>query len=359
MAFTDTQTKALAAKLPERHVKTRVHNGEQRHYVEGWHVIAEANRIFGYDAWDRQTIELKSLGQTTVDYRFISTYLARVRITVRAGPVVIVREGVGTGHGRAFTAGEAHEVAMKSAETDAMKRALATFGNPFGLALYDSEQRGVRPERKRATKSEPAETRAWVLVDPDGKEAGQWAEPTAFCGALKRALRDAPGEKERMAWWQANSAVLEALRLAHPDLVTRRGLHYVDALAALCRAPGSANQAPADGTSAEETQGDTSPAPTTADPIRLRDKEHLRLVAGQPCLVCGRQPAEAHHLRFAQPRAMSRKPGDQFTVPLCRLHHRALHDAGDEQAWWRERTIDPMVEAERLWAMSRPAAKAS
>lgn len=94
MTFTDTQTRALSAKLPERHIRTRVHNGEQRHYVEGWHVIAEANRIFGYDAWDRQTIELKSLGQTTVDYRFISTYLARVRITVRAGSVAIVREGV-------------------------------------------------------------------------------------------------------------------------------------------------------------------------------------------------------------------------------------------------------------------------
>ena len=350
MAFTDTQTKALSAKLPERHVRTRVHNGEQRHYVEGWHVIAEANRIFGFDAWDRQTIELKPLGQITSDYRFQTSYLARVRITVRAGQAVIVREGVGTGHGRAHTAGEAHELAMKSAETDAMKRALATFGNPFGLALYDSEQRGVQAARKRA-KSESAQTRVWLLIDPDGKEVGKWAEPSAFCGALKRALREAPGEKERMAWWQANTAALEALRLAHPDLVTRRGLHYVDALAALCRTPGPADRAPA-----AETQGEPSLA---VDPIRLRDKDHLRLVSGQPCLACGRQPAEAHHLRFAQPRAMSRKPGDQFTVPLCRLHHRELHDRGDEEVWWRERSIDPMDEAQRLWAMSRPKAQAS
>jgi len=356
MAFTDTQTRALAAKLPERNIKTREHNGERLHYVEGWHVIAEANRIFGYDAWDRQTIELKPLGQTTSDYRFQTSYLARVRVTVHAGPAVIVREGVGTGHGRAFTAGEAHEFAMKSAETDAMKRALSTFGNPFGLALYDSEQRGVRLDRKRAKKEQDAQTRMWVMVDPDGKKAGQWAEPSAFCGALKRALREAPGETERAAWWQANSTALEALRLAHPDLLTRRGLHYVDALAGLCRTPGPADQAPADEAPVAETQGDPGLA---ADPIRLRDKDHLRLVAGEPCLVCGRQPAEAHHLRFAQPRAMSRKPGDQFTVPLCRLHHRELHDRGDEEAWWRERTTDPMDEAQRLWAMSRPVAHAS
>ena len=351
MTFTDTQTRTLNAKLPERHIRTRVQNGKQLHYVEGWHVIAEANRIFGYDAWDRQTIELKLLGQTTVDYRFISTYLARVRITVRAGPVVIVREGVGTGHGKASTAGESQEIAMKSAETDAMKRALSTFGNLFGLALYDSEQRGVRPERRKAKKSEPAEEKAWILVDSDGKEIGRWAEPGAFCGALKRALQEAPGEKERTAWWEANSAILEALRIAHPDLVTRRGLHYVDALAALCREPGSTNQTPAD-----ETQGDPALA---VEPNRLRDKEHLRLVAGQPCLVCGREPADAHHLRFAQPRAMGKKVGDQFTVPLCRLHHRELHDKGDEEAWWKGRNVDPMDEAERLWAMSHPAKRAS
>ena len=351
MAFTDTQTRALAAKLPERNIKTREHNGERLHYVEGWHVIAEANRIFGYDAWDRQTLELKVLGQTNTDYRFNTSYLARVRITVRAGTMVVVREGVGTGHGRACVAGEAHEVAMKSAETDAMKRALSTFGNPFGLALYDSEQRGVRPDRKRAKKEQDAQSRVWVLIDPDGKEVGQWTDPSALCSALKRALLEASGEMQRAAMWEANSATLEALRIAHPDLVTKRGLHFVDALAALSREPESLVQAP-------ENETQSSPA-SAVDTIRLRDKEHLRLVAGQPCLVCGRQPSEAHHLLFAQPRAMSRKPGDQFTVPLCRLHHRELHDRGDEEAWWRDRAIDPMDEAHRLWKMSRPAAQAS
>ena len=65
---------------------------------------------------------------------------------------------------------------------------------------------------------------------------------------------------------------------------------------------------------------------------RCRDKDHLRFIAIQPCTVCGRQPCEAHHLRFAQPRALGRRVSDEFTVPLCRVHHRELHRQGDERA---------------------------
>src|SRR5215204_4661188 len=71
-----------------------------------------------------------------------------------------------------------------------------------------------------------------------------------------------------------------------------------------------------------------------AKTIRLRDKEHRKFVATQPCLVCGRTPADAHHLRFAQPRALGRKVSDEFTVPLCRTHHRQLHRVGQEQTFW-------------------------
>ena len=67
-----------------------------------------------------------------------------------------------------------------------------------------------------------------------------------------------------------------------------------------------------------------------AEPKRLRDKAHLKFVAAQPCLVCGRQPADPHHLRFAQPRAIGLKVSDEFTVPLCRGHHRELHQTGNE-----------------------------
>jgi ERF superfamily protein len=69
-----------------------------------------------------------------------------------------------------------------------------------------------------------------------------------------------------------------------------------------------------------------------AKTIRLRDKDHRKFVSTQPCLVCGRSPADAHHLRFAQPRALGLKVSDEFIVPVCRVHHRELHRQGDEAA---------------------------
>jgi hypothetical protein len=119
-------------------------------YLEGWQVIAEANRIFGFDGWQRQTIAVRCVAQAE---RPIGrdqkpgwgvTYTARVRVTVNAGGLPpLIREGSGAGHGIDVDLGQAHESALKEAETDAMKRALMTFGNPFGLALYDKAQRQV------------------------------------------------------------------------------------------------------------------------------------------------------------------------------------------------------------------------
>jgi hypothetical protein len=84
-------------------------------------------------------------------------------------------------------------------------------------------------------------------------------------------------------------------------------------------------------------------------PFRERDRQHLQFVAGQPCLVCGRTPTDAHHLKFAQLRALGRKVSDKFTVPVCRAHHRALHRRGDERVWWQEEGIDPLPVAAELW----------
>ncbi|HEV2161863.1 MAG TPA: DUF968 domain-containing protein, partial [Stellaceae bacterium] len=84
-------------------------------------------------------------------------------------------------------------------------------------------------------------------------------------------------------------------------------------------------------------------------PRRLRDPAHLKYVASLPCLICGRTPAHAHHLRFAQLRSLGSKPSDEWTVPLCPIHHRSLHDAGREEEWWQAKEIDAKAEAERLW----------
>jgi hypothetical protein len=91
-----------------------------------------------------------------------------------------------------------------------------------------------------------------------------------------------------------------------------------------------------------------------AEPRRIRDREHVRYVAGQPCLICGRSPSDPHHLRFTQSRALGRKVSDEFTVPLCRGHHREVHRCGDEAGWWRKVGIDPTVAARALWLVTRP-----
>jgi hypothetical protein len=90
-----------------------------------------------------------------------------------------------------------------------------------------------------------------------------------------------------------------------------------------------------------------------SEPRRHRDKTHLKFVASQPCLVCGRSPADAHHLRFTQPRAMGRKVSDEFSVPLCRTHHRDNHRFGDEQAWWGKQAVDPVETSRQLWIFTR------
>jgi hypothetical protein len=106
-------------------------------------------------------------------------------------------------------------------------------------------------------------------------------------------------------------------------------------------------------------QGDATPGTidnsklTFVEPRRLRDKAHLKYVASQPCLICGRGPVDAHHLRFTQPRAMGLKVSDEFTVPLCRIHHRDVHSFGDEVAWWERKAIDPLAISRALWVSTR------
>ena len=195
--FSPEQITALSGPLARANVKQRKQGGSSVSYIEGWVAIAEANRIFGFDCWQRETVLLDCVSQSE---RLIGrdqkpgwgvTYAARVRITVLAGgrPPVI-REGSGAGHGIDVDLGQAHESALKEAETDAMKRALMTFGNPFGLALYDKQQREVqgaseparsteRPASQQAAGSLPAARQATVASPVRrGPPAGQAAPPS-------------------------------------------------------------------------------------------------------------------------------------------------------------------------------------
>lgn len=146
--FTAEQIEKLSAPLDRKHVAQRSQAGRQLSYIEGWHAIAEANRVFGFDGWSSETVDLRMVAEGERQSNngrklFTCTYTARCRITVYAGSRVITREGVGAGHGMDQDAGQAHEKAIKEAETDSRKRALMTFGNVFGLALYDKTQANV------------------------------------------------------------------------------------------------------------------------------------------------------------------------------------------------------------------------
>jgi DNA recombination protein Rad52 len=360
MAFTTEQREALQAKLRARHVRTRLSQGATIPYVEGWHVIAEANRIFGYDCWHRKTMTPRCVWRETQRGQTVCLYTARVRITVAAGGTTIVRDGIGTGTGRSAAPEVAHEIAMKSAETDATKRALATFGNPFGLALYDKDRLQVTRARRRL-REEPVERRhpnvrasqnprAWVLVRNDGTRA-RYENAQALVEAVLGMVPTLQTLEALYAFWEGNLESFGLLR-AQGTLADRDPLGaIIAALKARARVLGRLS------TPRSEIEGssDQEPAALAAPKERrLRSKEHLAFVAKQPCLVCGRRPAHAHHLRFAQSRAMALKVSDEFTVPLCAGHHDSLHQTGDERAWWaRHGIIDPLKFAGRLWAASR------
>lgn len=203
--FKPEQTKALEAPLDARHVRTRRQAGRDLSYIEGWHAIKEANRIFGFGAWDRRLLELRPLMepyQTNGKWRV--SYMAQVEITVRADGDIVVRHGCGYGSGIAQDLGDAHESALKEAETDAMKRALMTFGNPFGLALYDKEQAEVR----HSVSSDGAARSEAAKAEASGTGARRAGRPVS-----ERNENEAVGESAGADRGEANPAVrAEAIR---------------------------------------------------------------------------------------------------------------------------------------------------
>jgi DNA recombination protein Rad52 len=354
MAFTDTQTRSLQAKLNAKHVQSRTQDGRTLSYIEGWHAITEANRIFGFDGWDRETVEARSVWEGHHGKLHLCAYIARVRIRVRAGDHVIVREGCGSGHGRGLIAGEAHESALKEAETDATKRALSTFGSPFGLALYDKSRKQVTGRKQPGKETNPKTEPVFRIFSNRGRPSTQYADPRAYSSEVRQRISEAPTREALEAFWSQNEPEINSLRERCPGLKNRDGAHFVTLLHQLFVAKRAALSAP-----------EEAPLPPLADPSppsidkskleldlpkRRRDKDHLRYVASQPCLICDRLPSQAHHIRFAQPRAMSKKVSDEFAVPLCPAHHSEIHQTGNEASWWQARQIDPLETAEKLWS---------
>jgi DNA repair and recombination protein RAD52 len=208
MRFTDEQKQSLGAPLASDVVKTRDQAGRKLSYVEGWHVIAEANRIFGFDGWSSETTETKcvsekerTIGRDNPRPGWGVTYNARVRIMVMGdGPPYVIREGYGSGHGIDVDLGLAHESAIKEAETDARKRALMTFGNVFGLALYDKERANV------ASAADIARER---FVEASKMKIADFTDPTAL-----------------LAWWSSDEQrkARRDFSLTADEVATLKGL---------------------------------------------------------------------------------------------------------------------------------------
>jgi hypothetical protein len=349
MTFSDPQLKLLSSKLNGKHVRTREMRGRTLSYIEGWYAIAEANRVFGFDSWDRETVWAECVWSEAKRDTKLCAYAARVRIRVRAGETVVCREGSGVGHGSGETLGEAHEIALKEAETDAMKRALVTFGNLFGLALYDREQNGVR----RKISVVAAKSVSWAFLSSTGETLSMHENPQTFCAAMREALNATQTCDHLNALWACNVGTINELRAILPHLKTAHGTHYADVLEKLRERQAARLKSSAEPPVLVADSGIARALSLLPHPKRIRDASHLQFIGSLPCLVCERTPAQAHHLLFAQPRALSSKPSDEWTVPLCLLHHRALHDVGAEETWWVDQGIDAKSEAERLWQITQ------
>jgi hypothetical protein len=346
MAFSPTQLRALQRDLDAHDIRTRQSNGRELSYIEGWHAISEANRIFGFDAWNRETIESKCLLSRETRGAYHAVYVAKVRITVRSKDQTVIRDGFGAGEAQCATMGEAHDKAIKTAETDATKRALATFGKPFGLALYLGQRsRGDAQPEIRNPSLENGRRRTLQKLGPSGR--------------FYVPRRATPPIDPDLA---ATSKSLAATTTNPPPPDSGDGIRQVPGESTATADRSGRTRDAASGMPSQNLTGAPHPAQTALEPRvdhpdlllarapRRKEPAHLRYIATQPCLVCGRTPSDAHHLRFAQPRALGRKVSDEFSVPLCRTHHRQLHQTGDEVQWWLDVEIDPLPIARDLWA---------
>lgn len=195
--FSARQRELLAAPLDRAKVRHREQGRLRVSYLEGWQVIAEANLIFGFDGWDRLTLNASSVAEherpVGRDRKsgWGVTYTARVRIVVIAGERCLIREGSGAGHGIDLDQGLAHESALKEAETDATKRALMSFGNAFGLALYDKQQRQVSSAAEQGSAPKTAQQQPEPVDAP--------LEPAVITGLQTRIKALPPSRLEAFA----------------------------------------------------------------------------------------------------------------------------------------------------------------
>ena len=202
----------------------------------------------------------------------------------------------------------------------------------------------------------PVQSGPWVLRSNTGKPVSSHETETSFVGALKQAMSETHDIELLYDVWEQN---IETLRVLHrssnerPGIVPTMVSHLRACAVDLVKRASNGSAHPVARESVGTRQKIDKSVLTISEPKRFRCKEHLCFVAEQPCLVCGRLPSHAHHIRYAQPKGLGLKVSDEFTVPLCAIHHSENHTTGDERRWWQERNLDPLPVAHRLWQNSR------
>jgi ERF superfamily len=239
-------------------------------------------------------------------------------------------------------AGEPSAQVKGAALTYARRYALFTLVGIAGEDDLDAPELPFEPQPQRVVeqrRSRPA--KGGMIHSP---------RPAVLDADKSAALRD------RLLQEIASLETDEALAVwAHRSLALKNTLTRADANAVeaayMAKVPRAAATEPAPVQPSEENNGATL-VPGLAKSVRRRSKAHLAFVASQPCLICKTKPCDPHHVKIAQPRALGRKVSDEFTVPLCREHHRDLHQQGNEANWWTKQGIAPLPVAARLWAMT-------
>jgi hypothetical protein len=241
-------------------------------------------------------------------------------------------------------------------------RRLLTRGN----GRLDSKSSSLAARTPVARPEKPA-------VDESNKPTAKLLDAVTFDVAASARLRDVMlaelneiGSEDAATKWahrrlkeknKLNAADAKHIEEAFRAKLLSFAIHHGEGV------PQSNNDKQSSGTPDGHKRKGKSPGPSPAvdksmlthpEPRRIRDREHVRFVAQQTCLVCGRQPCDAHHLRFAQNRALGRRVSDEFTVPLCRGHHREVHRHGDEAGWWEKVGLDPASAARALWLTTHP-----
>ena len=193
-----------------------------------------------------------------------------------------------------------------------------------------------------------------------GAEEASFDGPNDFAAALRKSMSEVRDIEILFAVWEQNVDTVRALNkhlkqdhLPNSGVAPQLVAHLKRCAIALVK-PHTAGTEEVQATSSQALNGGArqkidKSLLTISEPKRHRSKEHLRYVAQQPCAICGRSPSHAHHVRFAQSKGLALKVSDEFTVPLCAIHHSENHSTGDERRWWQRHKIDPLAIARRMW----------